>query len=162
MAENTIPLLVSVVEALADAGVGTWLFGGWAEELWGLRPPGPHRDIDLLYPAQSFGPLDEFLRTCGDAEEVRPKRFPHKRAFEYRGVLVEVFLVRPEGAGHVTDFFGTHRFGWPPDTLRYTVRLPCGERPAASPAALRLYRERHGDVERAYRQYAAHPVASAE
>lgn len=156
MAENTIHLLVGVVKALADAQIKTWLFGGWAEELSGLRPPGPHWDIDLLYPAQSFRLLDEFLWAHDDAEEIRPKRFTHKRAFRWHGALVEVFLVCPETAGHITDFFGgIHQFLWPQDTLSYTALLPCGECPSASPAALRLYRERHGDVEQAYRRYIA-------
>jgi len=156
MAENTIHLLVGVVKALADAQIKTWLFGGWAEELSGLRPPGPHRDIDLLYPAQSFGSLDEFLRAHGDAQEIRPKRFTHKRAFRWHGVLVEVFLVCPETEGHVTDFFGgLHRFLWPQDTLSHMVLLPCGECPSASLTALRLYRERHRDVEQAYRRHMA-------
>ena len=157
MAENSLPLLADVVGALAESGIRTWLFGGWAEELFGVRPPGPHRDIDLLYPAVGFEPLDEFLRVRGDVEEVRAKRFSHKRAFLWQGVVVEVLLVRREGAGLVTDFFGAHRFLWPPDTISRMVRLPSGECGAASPAALRLYRERHGEVEQAYREHIWRP-----
>ena len=63
-----------------------------------VRPssPGPHRDIDLLYAAQSFARLDEFLRAQSDVQEVTAKRFSHKRAFEWRGLLVEMFLVRSD------------------------------------------------------------------
>ena len=31
-------------------GVETWVFGGWGEELRGLKPPAQHADLDLLYP----------------------------------------------------------------------------------------------------------------
>ena len=155
MAENTLTLLADAVGALAEAEIRTWLFGGWAEELLGVRPPGPHRDIDLLYPAEDFGTLDEFLRAHSDVEEVRAKRFSHKRAFQWQGVLVEVFLVRREGANLVTNFFGTHSFPWPPETLSRMVWLPTGECKAASPTALRLYRERHGEIKQAYQEHAA-------
>ena len=138
---------------LADAQIKTWLFGGWAEELSGLCPPRAHRDIDLLYPAQGFDRLDEFLRAQNEAREVTTKRFSHKRAFEWSGVLVEVFLVRPEADALVTDFFGEVQFVWPQDTLLSTVRLAGGEWPCASAAALRQYRARHGEIEQAYRDH---------
>ncbi len=78
MAENTLDLLAEVIQMLADAQINTWLFGGWAEELSGLCPPRPHRDIDLLYLAQGFTRLDEFLRTQRGAQEATAKRFLHK------------------------------------------------------------------------------------
>ena len=149
MFQSSLELLAEVVQTLADAQVKTWLFGGWAEELLELCPPRPHRDIDLLYPAQSFDRLDEFLRAQRGAKEVEAKRFPHKRAFEWAGVLVEVFLVRSDADVLVTDFFGTFSFEWPQDTLSYTAKLTSGDWPCASPAAQRLYRARHGEVEAA-------------
>lgn len=151
MAENTVDLLAEVVHMLADAQMKMWLFGGWAEELSGLCPPRAHHDIDLLYPAQSFMRLEEFLRAQSGAQEVTAKRFPHKRAFEWSGVLIEAFLVRPEADALVTDFFGTFQLVWPQDTLLSAVILPGGEWPCASAAALRQYRARHGEVEQAYR-----------
>ena len=150
MPQTSLDLLAEVVQTLADAQVKTWLFGGWAEELSGLCLPRAHHDIDLLYPAQSFERLDGFLRAQSSAKEVEAKRFPHKRAFEWSGVLVEVFLVRPEAERLVTDFFGTFRFVWPQDTLLSSVMLPRGEWRCASAAALRQYRARHGEVEQAY------------
>ncbi len=95
------------------------------------------------------------MQAQGDAEEVRAKRFAHKRAFRWHDVLVEVFLVSPKAEGHITDFFGTYRFLWPQDTFLHTALLPCGKWPSASPAALRLYRKRHGNVELAYREHIA-------
>ena len=153
MSQSSLELLAEVVQTLANAEVKTWLFGGWAEELSGLCPPRAHRDIDLLYPAQSFERLDEFLRTQSEAQEVQAKRFPHKRAFEWTGVLVEVFLVRSDTDVLVTNFFGTYSFEWPQDTLSHTATLPNGEWPCASPATLRLYRARHGEIEQPYKNY---------
>ena len=151
MPKPSLELLAEVVQTLSDAQVRTWLFGGWAEEVSGLCRPRPLRDIDLLYPAQSFDRLDEFLQTQRGAKEVEAKRFPHKRAFEWENVLVEVFLVRSDADVLVTDFFGTFSFVWPQDTLLQTAKLPTGEWPCASAAALRVYRARHGEVEQAYR-----------
>lgn len=153
MSYSSLELLTEVVQMLTDAQVETWLFGGWAEELSGLCPPRPHRDIDLLYPAQDFARLEEFLRIKSGITEVEAKRFPHKRAFEWAGVLVEVFLVRPDADTLVTDFFGRLSFVWPQDTLLSTAELLDKKWPCASVAALRLYRARHGEVEAAYRVF---------
>lgn len=150
---NTQGFLADTLQEFHSAAIDTWLFGGWAEELWGHRPPGLHGDIDLMYPAEDFRAVDEFLSAHGELEEVAGKRFVHKRAFRRHGVLVELFLLRPAPAGLVTDFFGLHSFQWPADTLLHTVPLLGVAVPAASPAALRLYREQHKAVEEAYRQH---------
>ncbi len=42
--------------------------------------------------------MDEFLAR-GDVQEIVAKRFPHKRAFEVDGVMVELFLVQADEAG---------------------------------------------------------------
>ena len=151
---NTRQFLADTLRELATAGVPVWVFGGWAEELFGLRPPGPHVDIDLLYPAVDFSALEDFLQARDDLEEIEGKRFSHKRAYRQHGILIEIFLLRPDPAGYVTHFFGVHLFRWPVDTLSATASLLGGSVPVASPAALTLYRERHGAVEEAYREYA--------
>ncbi len=150
---NTRQFLADTLRELETEGVPVWAFGGWAEELFGLRPPGPHLDIDLLYPAVDFSGLDRFLRTHDNAEEIEEKRFSHKRAYRQQGVLIEVFLLCPDPAGYVTNFFSIHLFKWPVDTLSATVSLLGSSVPVASPTALTLYRERHEAVERAYREY---------
>ena len=155
MADNTLERLAEITKALENAQVKTWLFGGWAEELMGLCPPRPHRDIDLLYPAQSFTRLEEFIRTQGRAEEVNAKSFTHKRAFEWQGVLVEVLLVRPDAGTLATDFFGEFPFVWPQDTFSASVKLFQEDCPCASVAALRLYRARHGEIEQAFELHGA-------
>ncbi len=155
MAENTLGLVAEVIKTLADAHIKTWLFGGWAEELLEIRPAGLHKDIDLLYPAQDFDLLDNFLQTQTDMSEVLSKRFGHKRAFQWRTVLVEVFLVRSEAAGFATNFFDTYQFAWPQDTFSASAQSFGRQYLTASSAALRHYREQHENVEQAYQQYAA-------
>jgi len=153
MQQNTPELLVAVVRTLEAAQIKTWLFGGWAEELSGLRPPGPHGDIDLLYPAATFAQLDTFLKASESVEEIKAKHFPHKRAFRWHHVLIEVFLLCPDANRYVTHFFGIHRFPWPEDTLSASVPI-LGERMAcASSRALTLYRRQHDVVAEAFDQY---------
>ena len=151
---NTPQFLADTLRELQSAGISVWVFGGWAEELHGIRPPGPHGDIDLLYPAEDFSAVDQFLQSRTDLEEVQGKRFIHKRAFVRQGVLVELFLLRRAAARYATDFFGVCEFLWPEDALS-EMRLLGVPTLAASSAALRFYRERHTAIEQAYRQHLA-------
>jgi hypothetical protein len=119
----------------------TWVFGGWAAELLGLSLPRLHHDVDLLYPADSFEAVDVFL-AGGDVEEIPAKRFPHKRAFEYDGIMVELFLVRCTEDGRFTDFWGVNRHRWPADVLD----VHAGGLRVASALSLIDYRERWLDL----------------
>ena len=152
--QNTRQFLADTLQELAAAQIDTWIFGGWAEELHGIRPPGPHGDIDLLYPAENFYLLDQMLSAHSNMEEIQGKRFVHKRAFVWRGVLIEIFLLRSAATGFVTDFFGLHQFHWPKDAVSQTLLLGVPA-PSASPVALRFYREQHTAVEQAYQQHLA-------
>lgn len=127
-------LLGRVVSLLFGHGVDTWVFGGWAEEIRALSQPREHRDIDLLYPAHDFGRVDALFRQ-GALREIAGKRFPHKRAFELDGVMVELLLVRRDGARLYTDFWAAVRHVWPDDTLSTARGLR-----VASEAALRGFR----------------------
>jgi hypothetical protein len=113
---NDVGFVRYVVGRLEGAGVRAWVFGGWATELLGLSLPWAHRDVDLLYPAGGFEVVDEFL-VRGDVQEIEAKRFPHKRAFEVDGVMVELFLVQADAAGWFTDFWGVARHDWPADVF---------------------------------------------
>ncbi|TCC12020.1 nucleotidyltransferase domain-containing protein [Kribbella soli] len=113
---SDLELVRYVVGRLEDAGVRAWVFGGWAAELLGLSAPRAHGDVDLLYPADDFGAVDGFLAR-GDVQEIEAKRFPHKRAFEVDGVMVELFLVQADEAGLFTDFWGVARHDWPADVF---------------------------------------------
>jgi Aminoglycoside-2''-adenylyltransferase len=108
---NDLDFVYEVVELLARRGVHVWVFGGWAEQLLGLDGPRRHVDVDLLYPAESFGAIDEL-----ELPWISGTRFAHKRAFAHDGVLVELFLVQRDDHGHYTDFpGGRHR--WARDVL---------------------------------------------
>lgn len=126
--------------ALLDAaGAPCWLFGGWAEEIRGLRASGAHGDIDLLYPAASFTAVDRLLAS-GRVQEIEGKRFPHKRAFLLDGVMSELFLASRDKRGLSTMFWGAARHDWPDDALL----SPAGfEWPVASAVALTGFRQDH-------------------
>ena len=144
-APNDLHLLAAVMDRLEAAGAGVLVFGGWAEELVGLSRPRPHGDIDLLLPASSFESVDRFLAATEAPDEIRPKRFWHKRAFRTRGVLVEITLVEHDGDGPVTRFWGDAPFRWlVPLERREPAAGPVRGFPVVTPENLarhrRLYR----------------------
>src|SRR6516162_2372453 len=85
--------VLSLMSSLSQAQIMTWLFGGWAEEMWGIFPPRHHRDVDLLYPAPGFAYLDQWLAQAADLAVIPEKKFSHKRAFLLEGIMVEVILL---------------------------------------------------------------------
>ncbi len=118
---NDLPFVMGVVDLLAQGGLSAWLFGGWAEELRGLVPPGSHRDLDLLYPAPNFDRLDAFFLS-ERLDEVGEDR-SYARAFRLEGVTIELLLVRRDADGWFTDFrAGRHR--WPADVFERAARPP--------------------------------------
>ncbi|TCC40229.1 nucleotidyltransferase domain-containing protein [Kribbella speibonae] len=117
---NDLEFVRYVVGWLEGAGVRAWVFGGWAAELVGVSAPRAHRDVDLLYPGADFAVVDEFLGR-DDVQEIAAKRFPHKRAFEVGGVMVELFLVQTDEVGSFTDFWGAARHDWPADAFETEV-----------------------------------------
>lgn len=138
---NDLAFVRDAMARLRDAGITTWLFGGWAEELRGMAPPRPHHDVDLLYPATGFARVDAFLAGGTAVTEIAAKRLPHKRAFLDEGIMVELILVQPFAAGgHVTPFWGSTRYRWPGDVFAAGV----GGLRVASAVALREYRLSHG------------------
>jgi tRNA nucleotidyltransferase/poly(A) polymerase len=89
--QEPLPLPVRALELVDAAGFQAALVGGWSRELLGLEPPRPHSDIDLVVTDADVAQLDAWLST---QDEIRAKRFPHKRAFRLEGVMVELHLVR--------------------------------------------------------------------
>jgi len=121
-------VVLRIVDALEAARLRVWLFGGWAEELRGLRVPCEHDDVALLYPGRDFDRVDRFI---GDgAADTRP----HKRSFELDGVPVELLLVQKDEEGWYTEL-PRRQHRWPPDVFATAGRLP-----VASAAALEGYR----------------------
>ncbi len=111
VADNNLDLLASIVDRLAEAGIEVLVFGGWAEELTGLSPPRPHRDIDLLLPAPSFAAVDRLI-AADRSSEIRGKRFAHKRALRIGDIAVEITRVDRGAEGPVTLFWGDTPFRW--------------------------------------------------
>jgi hypothetical protein len=141
-----LSFLRSTLTLLRSAGLDVVVFGGWAEELCGLREPGAHSDVDLLYFGDGFDPLDRLLGTVPDLAGIREKRLPHKRAFVSQGVRVELFLVSRDEQGLFTPFWGTKRYRWPRDTRGGII----DGLPVAAPSALIAYRSDYDQLMNAF------------
>jgi hypothetical protein len=111
---NNCPETVcDVLATLREGGVESDLFGGWAEEVLGLCLSRPHADIDLVYRGSDFSAVDAFLTSsAGKLDEVTGKRFRHKRAFRFRGVVCEILLVQDWQHQPFTLFWGDTLFHW--------------------------------------------------
>jgi hypothetical protein len=146
--------VLAIMGRLAQARIATWLNGGWAEELWGMCSPRPHRDVDLLYPAPDFARLDQWLAQTADLVAIPAKQFSHKRAFLSERIMIEVVLLEPEQkGGYRTNFFNRrYQLVWPHHTLRL-LSVRNQEVPVASDEALRLYRHHHHHILKAYQMY---------
>ncbi len=60
--------------------------------------------------------MDVFL-AAGDVDEITAKRFPHTRAFEAEGIMVELLLLQGTEDGPFTTFWGVNRYEWPSNVL---------------------------------------------
>ena len=81
----------TVMRMLDESKIGALAIGGgWARELSGLDEPRSHSDIDVVLTDPDPERLATFLSAVAEIPEKRSQR---KRAFEFRGVLVELFLV---------------------------------------------------------------------
>ncbi len=110
---NDLETLSHIFSILRESGVECDLFGGWAEEMLGICPPRPHTDIDLVYRGRNFDPVDAFLKMQAPrVDEVVEKRFSHKRAFRFHGVLCEILLVQDWDSRPFTLFWGDAPFHW--------------------------------------------------
>ncbi|GCE09632.1 nucleotidyltransferase domain-containing protein [Dictyobacter aurantiacus] len=156
-ARNTWEFVREVIHQLKAVGISTYLFGGWAEELWQLSAPRTHADIDLLYPAADFQAVDRWLRETNNIIEIAEKRFHHKRAMLYHQVKLEFFLLEPTVDGYVTNYFGDgYRLYWPSDALTHLALVDGSLVPVASSQALQAYRQNHHHIQLAYQYYQDH------
>lgn len=145
--ENTREKVAAVVARLRGSGIVCDLFGGWAEEVLGLREPSAHGDIDMVYRSETFKERDSKLREIPEFEEVPLKRFRHKGAFRFYGTPCEITLVQ-EREGPFTLFWGDVPFRW--DTpLLYGVSVEVGWEPISVVSAnnLKRYRDLHKDTQ---------------
>lgn len=151
---NTLEFIVETMKTLDQAGIRTWLFGGWAEEVWQIIPPRPHHDLDLLFLGTDFHPVDAFLSAASACKELRAKRFSHKRAFLCEDTLVELIRVEEKEHRLETTFFNDGcTLVWPEDTFQFTCPVKKQLTPIASPNTLKWYRSQHAFIESAYRKY---------
>jgi hypothetical protein len=154
MSANTLPFMLATLKNFDIARLPTWLFGGWAEEVWGLCVSRPHHDIDLLYVAHTFDVLDRYIAHTSSIAEIRAKRFSHKRAVLFQGVMIEFLLVEPQGEDYRTLFFmDLYELVWPHDLIDFQLPIQATSVSVASKAALELYRHRHAHIEAAYQTY---------
>jgi hypothetical protein len=145
---NDLADLAEVLALLGGTHVPCLVSGGWAEELLALRPPGPHRDIDLVHLGDSFAAADLGLETGRLPEEIRAKRFPHKRAFIWRGLCCEILLIQDWRTRPVTWFWGDVPLFWEAPLAYTRPVIRSGHRfELVSPTSLRLYRARHRDLQ---------------
>lgn len=133
-------MLAEVIGYFELNQIMTWAFGGWAEELRTLIPSRPHRDIDLLYPSDSFSLVDALIAN-GEVREIQAKRAEHKRAIVVDDVMIEIFLVCTDNRGPHTLFWGRVRHDWPIDVFGEVDELR-----VASAAALDGYRVAHSRI----------------
>ena len=152
-AKNTLILVQQVMHRLENAGITTWLFGGWAEELQRLCYPRTHKDIDLLYPSSQFEKVDNWIVEQHDISLVVQKKFSHKRAFILDSIMVEILLLEPYREGHITYHYNNlYQTIWPVDTLG-RIYIHGHTLPVASPNALSFYRQNHASITEAYKLY---------
>ncbi|MEO9875415.1 MAG: hypothetical protein ABJM26_22725 [Anderseniella sp.] len=111
--DNSATTVLSILDKLAGAGFAACLFGGWAEEVLKLTGPRKHSDIDLLLVAPSWEMLVHHNPLSGlGFTEIPAKRFPHKRAYICLDLMVELFLVKPNGDRLETLFWGDVPYVW--------------------------------------------------
>jgi hypothetical protein len=121
---NDLDFVLDATDLLWSHRIRTWVFGGWGEELRGLEPPGPHADLDLLYPARDWSRVDAL-----ELDWIRAKHLPWKRAFVLRGTTVELFRADRDKTGWFTQL-GSVRHQWPDDVFAANGSLPVASRAA--------------------------------
>lgn len=151
MGVNNLDLVRRTVDQMKLHGIKVWLAGGWAEELRGMRPPGPHEDIDVFVLAQDFSEVERALGATPEWHEIMRKRFSHKRAWYVDEIMVECILVTPDLSTSLFD--GRVVVEWPPDIFAEEP-LQIGI-PLVSVAALALCRERYPEMEQARSDWGA-------
>ncbi len=143
MEANNLQFVKSLYSLLRSESVQTFVFGGWAEELQSMISPREHKDIDLLYIGDNFLSVDNFIQKY---HLKIIKQFPHKRAFLFSGIMIEIFLVNKN---LTTNFFSLYLHKWP---STFNENLIEGMW-ICSPIILTDYREKHHLVEAASCEY---------
>ena len=83
-------LALQALRMVEHAGFKVALVGGWSRQLFGLEPPRPHSDVDLVVTDAEMVALDRWLSS---QDELVESDFLTKRAFRLDGTMVELHLV---------------------------------------------------------------------
>src|SRR3954447_24766084 len=89
---------LAVLGALQDAGVRTWLIGGWAIDALVGRQRRPHDDLDLLIPETDVPPAGEALERLGYAGAPRQRGASYAGDRTGRQVSIHVIAFRSDGS----------------------------------------------------------------
>jgi hypothetical protein len=115
-ASQQLAALAQVTSRLEEAGIGYWLFGGWAVDFYAAVVTRAHDDLDLAVW------LDDLARIAALLEEDGWRHAPHDEedggtGYERGGVRVEfTFLVRDDGQGICTPL-REGRIEWPQEAF---------------------------------------------
>jgi lincosamide nucleotidyltransferase A/C/D/E len=109
--------VIGVLDALDEAGVRSWVGGGWGVAALAGRQTRWHRDLDLAVDAADLGRCLAALGQLGYAAETDwlPSRI-ELRAPGDRWVDVHPVAFGPDGTGRQADTGGGF-FGYPPDAF---------------------------------------------
>ena len=121
---NDLEFVLRAVDRLRSEGIRTWVCGSWGEELRGLIPPGPHADLDLLYPARDWQRVDALGWVDDDGVS-------WKRTFSLEATLVELYLVERDEHGWFTRH-GRSRHDWADDVFATNGRIAVASTTALS------------------------------
>ena len=141
--------LVAAIGPLGDAQLKCHVAGGWAEEMLGRRPAGPHGDVDLIHDGGGRAAVDAWLRGPPPGiTEIAAKRFARKRAFLMDGMCCEIVLVRQVNGAPVTLFWGDVPFVWERPLLhRSPLQRDGYDLSVLSAANLAALRARHRETQ---------------
>jgi hypothetical protein len=149
---TTIEKLKLIYKSLRVSGFNILIFGGWAEELNGDISPRMHKDIDLLLLSDSFTELDAFMEKAKFVQEIKPKRYTHKRAFMFHGIVVEILLVKCANGKLTTKFWDNYLLIWPPLEIKaLTAQNHCMF--IANSGVLTFYRDNYSKINSARTEY---------
>ena len=137
---SNFKFLLRTFELLNSNGIQPILIGGWAAELGGIIKPRAHKDIDLIFLSENFDLVDKLLLNNHELIEISQKHKYHKRAFIFKEVMVEIFLVQKDEAGLYTNFYGTNKYYWKNLETKYINSLK-----VANPEFLTDFRQSYID-----------------
>lgn len=140
---NDKNFLKEIYTLLVSEGIEVWVFGGWAEELQNIIKPRSHNDVDLLYLGKDFSYIDDFIKKYS-LQII--KNYTHKRAFLYKNVVIEIFLVNKREDTFITNFNlsgNNYEHIWPIDIFSSNKIFDLN---VVSIYGLHNYRENHASI----------------